>query len=219
MPHHKQITKPVITVYEDLREKIIKGELSPSESLTESELSVFYKVSRNTVKKALLMLERESLVIIELNKGAKVRSYSLREVLEYLEVRGVLEGTIVSLAVPVISEQSLDKLDNILKEMKINKELHNLMDYSKGNHTFHQVIYDACPNRTLVELSKSLRTQMSKYNTKTILIPGRDNQSFEEHAAIFDAIKARQPLTAETLMRTHIKNVRDCFEQNYLLLF
>jgi DNA-binding GntR family transcriptional regulator len=46
------------------------------------------------------MLEKERLVTIELNKGAKVRSYSLSEVLEFLELRAFLEGFITRKAVP-----------------------------------------------------------------------------------------------------------------------
>ena len=68
-----------IDVYKSLKENIIKGIYSPSESLPELELSKQYGVSRNTIKKALLMLEKESLVMIEINKGAKVRSYSMKK--------------------------------------------------------------------------------------------------------------------------------------------
>lgn len=60
---------------------------------------------------------------------------------------------------------------------------------------------------------------MSKYNTKTILISGRDNQSFAEHSAIYDAIKNRDPDLAEALMIRHINNVRKTFNENFSLLF
>jgi DNA-binding GntR family transcriptional regulator len=65
----------------------------------------------------------------------------------------------------------------------------------------------------------NLKNQMSKYNTKTILVPGRDSQSFAEHSAIYDAIKNRDPELAEALMVRHISNVRKTFEENYTLLF
>ena len=97
----------VSTVYSDLKNKIQTGELPPSSRLHEQELSQLYSVSRNTIKKALLMLENEGLVVIEENKGAKVRTYSMEEVLEYLDIRSCLEGFIVERAVPVITEDKI----------------------------------------------------------------------------------------------------------------
>lgn len=206
-------------VYNSLKNKIIKGEYSPSESLPEQELANQYSVSRNTIKKVLLMLEKESLVTIELNKGAKVRFYSLDEVLEFLEVRACLEGFIIRKAVPCISEDQINKLEEIIHAMKHYYENHELVLYSQNNQLFHQIIYDSCPSRTAVNLTVNLKNQMRKYNTKTILIPGRASHSFAEHSAILNAVKNHDAELAEALMTNHINNVRKTFKDNYLLLF
>ena len=208
-----------LDVYKSLKENIIKGFYSPSESLPELELSKQYGVSRNTIKKALLMLEKECLVVIEINKGAKVRSYSLEEVLEYLELRSCLEGFIIRKAVPVITEEIIEYLEHILATMKQHYDNHELVAYSECNQRFHGLIYDACPNKTAVEMTQNLKNQMRKYNTKTILIPGRDRQSFSEHSAILDAIKNRDAELAEALMVRHVNNVKATFQNNYALLF
>ena len=78
-------TNQTTMVYENLKERIEQGYYSPAESLPEIDLASEYNVSRNTIKKALLMLENDAFVTIEQNQGAKVRSYSKVEVLEFLE--------------------------------------------------------------------------------------------------------------------------------------
>jgi len=208
-----------IKVYESIKSKIHKGEYSPAESLKEQELADQYGVSRSTIKKALLLLEKEGLVTIEINKGAKVRSYSLEEVLEYLELRAHLEGFIIRKAVPVITEEQIKIMEDTLKVMKMYYESNELIEYSQHNLVFHQVIYDACPNRTAVDVITNLKNQMRKYNTKTILIPGRSSKSYAEHSAILDAVKNRDEELAEVLMVRHINNVRRTFKENYSLLF
>lgn len=209
---------PSAAVYESLKKKIEAGSLSPSENLREVELANQYKVSRNTIKKALLMLERDTLVTIEQNKGAKVRSYSLDEVLDFLELRSVLEGFIIRLACAVLRETDIENMKRILDTMRVLKEKQELVSYSQHNQKFHQVIYDACPNKTATNLLMNLKNQMKKYNTKTILIPKRSDQSFGEHEAIFEAVKNGDPQGAESLMITHIMNVRKVFQENYQLL-
>ena len=116
-----------ITVYNALKEKIISGVLSTAESLPEAELAAQHGVSRNTIKKALLMLESEGFVTIEQNKGAKVRAYSKREVIEYLEVREALEGLLIRQTVPVITEKEIASLEDCLAQMRRNKAEENLL--------------------------------------------------------------------------------------------
>ncbi len=208
-----------IEVYESIKDKIHKGEYSPSESLREQYLADQYGVSRNTIRKSLLLLEKEGLVTIEINKGARVRAYSLKEVLDYLELRAQLEGFIIRKAVPVFSEEQISKLEEMLNLMKKHYDNNELIQYSQCNLDFHQIIYDACPNRTAVDMTVNLKNQMRKYNTKTILIPGRSSQSFDEHSAILEAIKKRDDELAEVLMLRHVNSVRRIFQENYPLLF
>jgi DNA-binding GntR family transcriptional regulator len=208
-----------LKIYEDLKQKIISGEYPALASLLEMELASNYGVSRNTVKKALLMLERENLVIVEPNKGTKVKSVSIEEVKEFLELRAALERFIAGKTVPVISPEDLDTLQNILQAMKQNIQERDLLEYSKNNLRFHDVIYRACPNQTAVEMTVRLKTQMRKYNSKTILAPGRDASSFSEHSAILAAFRNRDVPEAEKLVERHILNVKKTFEEYFSLLF
>ncbi len=206
-----------MTVYDDIKSKIERGVLSPAESLREMDLAEQYGVSRNTVKKVLLMLERDKLVTIERNKGAKVRSYSMKEVLDFSSSASMMEGFIARLAAAVIPMPDRPAAE-ILALMKGCKEHNDLVSYSQHNQLFHGVIYDACPNLVTVNLLLSLKAQMKKYNTKTILVPGRSDLSFAEHSAIFEAMLQRNGDLAELLMRKHIDNVRAAFKDNYKLL-
>lgn len=212
-------TNSTTMVYESLKDKILRGVYSPSASLPEVELATEYNVSRNTIKKALLMLENDSYVTIEMNKGAKVRSYSSQEVLDYLQLRVELEGFITRLAVPCITEEQLQRLEGIFAQMGQRREAKDLMGYSALNQQFHAIIYDACPNKTATEILVKLKLQMRKYNMKTILVPGRDVCSYQEHKAILDAIRQRDAAAAEAAVRKHVSSVRQTFENNLPLLF
>lgn len=213
------MTRQSTTAYKQIKDKIISGEYAPSSNLPELDLSNKFNASRNTIKKVLLMLEKEGLVSIELNKGAKVRSYSIDEVLEFLDLRATLEGFIIRRTVPIISDKEIKKLEGILETMEKLSQKKELLLYSKENQKFHQVIYEACPNKISIEITTTLKNQMAKYNTKTILIPGRSTQSLDEHALILAAIKEKDCDLAGKRMEVHIYNVRQTFEDNHALLF
>ena len=210
---------PTTKIFDTLKGAIIAGEYPPLAPLNEVKLSSQYGVSRNTVKKALLMLENENLVSIELNKGAKVKSVSLEEVKELLELRATLERFIVGKTVPVISQNDIARMAQILQTMKQRLDERNLLDYSKHNHIFHDIIYKACPNKAAVEMTTRLKVLMRRYDSKTILVPGRDVTSFAEHTAILKAFQDRDVQSAEKLIEQHVMNVKKTLEENLSLLF
>lgn len=68
MPGEKRLK--YYDLMEELREKILKGEIHPGEKLpSENELSALYKVSRQTVRKALQILAGEGYVYAEHGRG------------------------------------------------------------------------------------------------------------------------------------------------------
>lgn len=206
------------SVYEDLKSKIIKGNLAATSDLTETELSANYKVSRNTVKKALLMLAGENLISMEPNKGAKVKSYSVEEVLDHLEVRATLEGLLIRLIIDTISEEGIHILKETVEKMKMFQQEKKIVEYSEQNQIFHNTLYSFCPNQTLVSVIQNLKTHIKKYNMKTNLVPGRSQESIQEHVNILEAIVLKDYEKAEQAITNHILNVRKTFKENYNLL-
>ena len=205
-------------VYEGLKKAINENRYKPAESLTELELAGQYKVSRNTVKKALLMLEKENLVTIERNKSAKVRAFSQKEILEYFEVRETLEGLVIRLAVPVITEEQTHRMEELIAQMERLIAANELLHYTRCNYEFHAVIYDACPNKKAAAMALALKSQMDKHNLKIVLVPGRNLSSIDEHRAILHAVRDGDVELSEILMRRHIANVRSAFQNNYQIL-
>lgn len=205
--------------YQVLRERILNGVYRPAESLTEIALAQELGVSRNTLKKALLKLASENLVVIEENKRAMVRSFSIDEVLQYLRVRELLEGLVIREALPHMTDMDFQQMESILAEMQAHLGAGELKEYSLGNWAFHQVIYTKCPNVPAVEIVMSIKNQLKRYNVKTIFIQGRGEHSYDEHRAILNALEARDADLAEILIRRHIANMRDVLQKYYDLVF
>lgn len=205
-------------VHQQIRQRILDGVYGPSESLTELTLAGELRVSRNTIRKALLKLESENLVLIEENKRARVRSFSIQEVEQYLEVRELLEGLVARQSVPCLGKSDLEDLRAILAEMRHCIETNDLLRYSQCNWRFHDVVYRACPNRPAVEMTLAIKNQLKRYNVKTILIQGRGEDSLDEHARILAALERRDADEAEALMRRHIANMRAVLRGHFELL-
>lgn len=204
--------------YQYIRKKILDGSFQPSQKLNEIDLSTAIGVSRNTIKKALLKLQQEQLVEIQSNKGANVKSYTLEEVINYLEIREVLEVLVAVNATANITDRQLTRLSEILEEMEEHLKYYRFDEYSRLNKAFHQMIYDACTNKQAVEMINVIKTQLSRYHIKTLLVPGRNKNSYEEHSAILAALQERDEEKVAQAIKTHISNVRTTIQEYSSLL-
>jgi len=205
-------------VYGYIKERILNGSYLPSQRLLESKLSEEIGASRHTIKKALLKLSQDNLIKLEDNKGAVIRAFTLEEVINFLQIRTVLEGLICRLAAKHITDDELNELERILADMNVYMSHGELDDYSKLNTAFHNIIYAASKNQNAVDIVQSIKTQMIRMQFRTSLIPGRSKLSYEEHCKIFAALKANYEELAEEAAKNHILNVMHTIEENYSLI-
>src|SRR5436190_15495764 len=85
--------------YQRLEDAIMNGVYMPNQRLIEAEVTQALGVSRTTLRAALIRLHEGGLVEIEVNRGARVRAFSLDEAVQILLVREVLEGLAAVIAI------------------------------------------------------------------------------------------------------------------------
>ncbi|MBX5442560.1 MAG: GntR family transcriptional regulator [Solirubrobacteraceae bacterium] len=193
--------------YARLRAAIVSGELQPNERLVELELSERLGFGRAAIRTALVRLEADGLVERERNRGAKVRMVSQREASEILEARAVLEGLAARHAALHATPEDVERLRGVLRRMRELLDAGDLVGASDEQAVLHQTIAELSGHATALRLISGLRSQVVRYQYRTILVPGRPGESFEEHSAIVDAIAAGDPDAAEAAMRRHLANV------------
>src|SRR5579875_1929969 len=77
--------------YQEIRNAIISLQLKPGQMISENELATSLGVSRTPIREALLMLNREALVEILPQRGARVAHINEHKVQEARFVRESLE--------------------------------------------------------------------------------------------------------------------------------
>ena len=194
---------------DQLRADIVAGRLLPNERLVEADLTQRLGVGRGAVRTALARLEHEGLVELEPHRGARVRRVALAEAIEILQARAVLEGLAVRRAARHATEEDVAELREILAEMRRLLDMGDLVAASDTNAVLHKRLRDIGAHETANRLIAGLRSQVVRFEYRTILVPGRSEHSFAEHTAIVDAIAAGDSRAAEEAMRTHLSHVGD----------
>src|ERR1700760_270553 len=82
----------------EMRELLVRGEFKAGERIREIPLAARLGVSRTPLRLVLDRLEHEGLLRARPRGGFVARQFSLAEVLDVIELRGVLEGVAVRMA-------------------------------------------------------------------------------------------------------------------------
>jgi DNA-binding GntR family transcriptional regulator len=201
-------------VEEHLRAAIVSGDFQPNEHLVEAEVARRYGVGRAAVRTALARLEQEGLVQHVRNRGARVRLVDLREAIEIVEARAALEGLAARHAATRRTDHDVEELEYTLTTMRELLDRGDLIGASDENAVLHRRITEISCQLTVARLVAGLKSQVVRFQYRTILVPGRSEASFEEHSAIVDAITRKDPDAAEAAMRGHLHNVAKALEQH-----
>ena len=202
--------------YERLRREIVSGGLQPNERLVEADLIQLLDAGRSAVRTALVRLEHEGLVEREPNRGAKVRLVDEQEAAEILESRMVLEGLAARHAARNVTPAQIDELRAILAQMRSLLDAGDLLGASELNAGFHGRLLEIAGHRTVARLVATLSSQLVRFQYRTILLPGRAEQSHAEHRSIVDAVASHDSDAAEQAVRDHVAHIVEALREGRL---
>jgi DNA-binding GntR family transcriptional regulator len=192
-----------------IRDAIIRGEYAPNQRLIEADLSAAFSASRATVRTALLELAGEGLVERLPNRGSRVRAISVDEAIEILEVRIGVEGLCAAKTAASISEDDVAAFHRLRARMIESVAEGDLVEYSRLNQYLDVRIRELSHHATASEVLARLHAQSVRHQFKLSSRPQRAKVSVLEHAAIIDAVVARDPEAAELAVRSHLLSVID----------
>ncbi|MCB5294085.1 GntR family transcriptional regulator [Arthrobacter sp. SO3] len=196
-----------------IRDAIIRGEYAPNQRLIEADLGAAFSASRATVRTALLELAGEGLVERLPNRGSRVRAISVDEAIEILEVRIGVEGLCAAKTAASISDENVAAFHGLRARMIESVAEGDLVEYSRLNLYLDVRIRELSHHATASEVLSRLHAQSVRHQFKLSSRPQRAKVSVLEHAAIIDAVVARDPGAAEQAVRSHLLSVIDALRE------
>lgn len=203
---HSQMADPVpssSTVHDLIREDIISGQLGPNARLKVADLAERYGTSTNPVREALQQLRGEGFVIIEPNRGARVRPIDEGFVRDIIEIEVLLEPALTRWFVGIATEDDLARLDSIQAEIE-TLNFADLARHGKLDTRFHQVIYDRHYNRHAADLWWRHREVLRAISRRFPTSLSRRKAVLNEHRELIDAIRAQDADRAAEVMARHV---------------
>ena len=193
-------------VFQSIREDILSGRYEQNTELKEAAIGAELGVSRTPVREALRQLELEGLVTIIPNRGAYVNMITAKDVQDIYVIRSMLEGLCARWATQSITAEQLDSMEETLCLSEYHTSKKNYEKLYELDSLFHEQLYEAGGSRILNHILSDFHDYVKMVRKATISTSSRSVTSTEEHRAIFEAIKERDPDKAEALAKEHVKH-------------
>jgi DNA-binding FadR family transcriptional regulator len=213
------------TVRERISDKlaslVASGILQVGEELpSERELASLLAVSRETVRGAIQTLAGQG--IVEIAQGARTRVVSRKidtlkigvaspsainayDIESVHNARLLVERAIVAEAAARIDDETLARLEQSLaiQQHTMRDPVHFLI----CDREFHLAIYRCAGNPLLADFVIDLYTFMLDHRRVAVSQPGAIEQSYRDHVAIYEALRARDPDAVVKAFGRHIDRI------------
>lgn len=194
------------TIAAALRADILSGVTKPGTLLRQEDIALRFAMSRIPVRDALRLLEAEGLVTIATNRSAQVSRLSCSDVAEIYHLRCLLECNCLGLAVPVMSEIELDRIESIGQRAEIDAAM---PEWSAGDWSFHEALYRPSGHDRQIEMIKTLRATSDLYAVAHRALPKERKRWLADHRAIVAACRGKRTADAVATLSLHLTAARD----------
>jgi DNA-binding GntR family transcriptional regulator len=180
---------------------ILSGEIAAGKRLDQRQLAKRLKTTTAPLREALSALESEGMLVRQQGLGVFCRIYTVLEVEEMVEIRGVLEALAARRATAHISDANIAELRKIAAQLVKPIPPGGDQQFTETHVDFH---------KRIIQISRSPRLQELLEFHRLIdvilanIAPGLWGNEPHDHMGLVDALASRNPELAEGAMRNHI---------------
>ncbi|MEB8339016.1 GntR family transcriptional regulator [Streptomyces endophyticus] len=186
-------------VLEEIKHRILTGQLRPGQALVETDVAAQFGVSKTPVREALKTLAGTGLVVMSQYKGVTVRMVDADMAREVYDVRLLLEPE--ALRRTVCRRASLDAARDALHSAATASDT---AQRSLANREFHRALYLPCGNPLLGRMLDEVRDQAALVSAVAWAADPSWDREAAEHREILELALAGDAQGASRALRDHI---------------
>ena len=191
-------------VAERIRAQIFDRHLASGEFIDEIALAEKWQISRTPLREALKVLAAEGLVELVPRRGCRVIEISETDADELFPIMALLEGRCAFEATQHATTTDLRELQRMHDELERTAAAHDVDGYYQANHVFHSFVQRLAGNRWLDRVTADLRKFVRMLRGRQLVLPGRIDDSINEHRVLIAAMLAGDAQRAERAMHDHL---------------
>lgn len=198
------------SVAAQIREQILKREISGGEPLRQEAIAKSFGTSIIPVREALRQLEAEGLVELKSHRGAIATELTLDKALEWIHLRRLIETDLIGIAIDKITDSDLAKAEEILGKFDDAMDhLREIAQWTAYNWEFHSTLYSPANRPETLKILHALHNKCDRYIRVQLLGGDHITRAENEHHELVDLCRKRDKRAAKALIHQHIVGVEE----------
>lgn len=190
-------------VVDEIKRRIVLGEIRPGQRIIEAELTSSLDVSRPTAREALNQMARDGFLIQEAYRGLRVADIQSDSLLEIARVRVALDTEAISEILADTTGARMGVLEDAWRVFEKATAESDPLALHEAHVRFHRGIWEAADNYLLMRIWPVMEAQMTivlAYDQFTRTNPARAHAI---HAALMRAIRTGDSAQIRTALDVH----------------
>ncbi|MDR3160882.1 MAG: GntR family transcriptional regulator [Spirochaetaceae bacterium] len=192
------------SVYSALRKSILNLNLAPGTVISETEISLHYKVSRTPVREAFINLAKEGLVRVIPQRETLVSRIDLNRVEQERFIRESLEMAVLEPFIEHYQSEDIANLEKLLDMQGAASDRNEYIGFMNLDETFHRIFFDVSGYALGGELLESMCGHYHRVRLLSSLLNGIAQNIISQHQDLISALKERDLLRARAVLTQHL---------------
>jgi DNA-binding GntR family transcriptional regulator len=192
-------------VYGIVKEFAIDFRFRPGEKINEVELAAQLGVSRTPVRAALNRLESDGFVVSVPNKGFYARNLTPEAVRDLYELRAAIECAAFGLACERASDSEVEATVAAWEQHSDLNEQGSWAKVALVDEAFHMALTRLSKNAQMASALEALASRIRFFRRVNLEVFAQRTESYQEHAAIIDALRRRDAAKGAAILEKHIR--------------
>jgi DNA-binding GntR family transcriptional regulator len=192
-------------VYLGVLQDLEAGRMVPGQRLVETDLTVRFEVGRNAVREAMQHLAVRGVVDLSPNRSPAIRRLDLAESLEVLDVAEAMTRLVARAAAAHCRPCHVERLNAALEDLASAAETGETAPFSSARRNFYRILLLIGGNRELQRLFPAISIHVihAQYRSNRL-----QRIRLADYRAIAAAVAAGDSERAERAAVSHVGNVR-----------
>jgi DNA-binding GntR family transcriptional regulator len=205
-PFRVQRSSLAQTVYEQLKQLILRHEIEPGEKIGLVDLANKLEVSLTPLREALARLKEEGIVVHHTHRGYFVAEISAQEAMELYDLRDALESYALAHGVAHVDEADLQAIAEAIED---HGHATRKRDGFLEDKVLHLRLASIAKNQLLLRMLEQVLDRAIMKLKVSALPRRRGPEAYREHLEILAALKRRDAGGAVEHLRSHLTRTRE----------
>ena len=185
-------------VADELRRRILAGELSEGAQLLQEQLASEFGISKVPIREALHQLEAEGFVVQQFHRGATVAGLSPDEIMEVFELRAQIEVWLLELG---MAKATLDDVIAARGWAEKIATAEDPADFPELNWQFHEAMYRPAGKPFVLDHLRKLHSQAERYVRMQLSPDLNKEEVIRGHEELLELYARKDPRAKDRLLK------------------